>query len=106
MELGTHSNIELSGLHERSEIKKDCFEAYMVTYQICNWIKADVHMGDGFMGSGPLPFLQIDQIVPSVLPWSSRLASIIFWIVFLKTNKVDCMFLSCHLRFLKWIHTL
>ena len=74
MESGTHSNIELSELHEVNEIKKDCFEVYIVTYQICNWIKADVHIGDGSMRSGPLPFLQIDQIVPPILLWSSRLA--------------------------------
>ena len=36
MESGTHSNIELSELHEVNEIKKDCFEVYIVTYQICN----------------------------------------------------------------------
>ena len=34
-----------SSLHELSEIKKNCYKAYIVTYQIGDWIKAGVHLG-------------------------------------------------------------
>ena len=45
-----------SSLHELSEIKKGCYKACMVTYQISDWIKVGVHLGEGSTGSEPLPF--------------------------------------------------
>ena len=37
----------------------------MVTYQISDLINAGVHLGEGSMGFGTLPFFQTDEIVPS-----------------------------------------
>ena len=58
-------------LHELSENKKDCYKACVVTYQIGDRIKAGVHLEERSMesmhlGFGLLPFLQTDQIVPSI----------------------------------------
>ena len=54
------------------KIKKDCYKAYMATYQIGDWIKVGVYLGQESMGSGPLPLLQTDQIVPSILVSSKQ----------------------------------
>ena len=53
--------------HERdqSKSKKYCYKSCMLTYQTGDWIKAGVHLGEGYMGCAPLPFFQTDQNVPS-----------------------------------------
>ena len=56
-----------SSLYELKEIKKDCYKAYMFTYQIGDWIKVSVHRGEVSMDSRPLPLFQIVQTVPSVI---------------------------------------
>ena len=54
-------------LHELSEIKKDCYKTYMVTYQLGNWTEASVHLKEEFMGYGPLHFFHTDQTVHLIL---------------------------------------
>ena len=49
-----------SSLHETSEIRKDCYKAYMVTYQIGDRIKVGVLLWKESMGSGPLLFFLTD----------------------------------------------
>ena len=39
----------------------------MATYQLGDIIKASVHLGEGFMGSGRLPFFQTGHTVPLML---------------------------------------
>ena len=62
--------MEFTSLYELSETKKDCYKTYMVTYQTGDWIKAIVHLREGFMESGPLAFFQTGQIVSLILAWS------------------------------------
>ena len=45
--------MEFTSLYELSETKKDCYKTYMVTYQTGDWIKAIVHLREGFMESCP-----------------------------------------------------
>ena len=64
----SHELIQTSSwLYELKKIKKDCDKTYMVTYQVGDLIKVGLHLKEGFMGSGPLPFFQNDQIVSSIL---------------------------------------
>ena len=65
MELQTDSN--RASLNELSEIKKGCYKTYMVTYQPFDWIKAGAQLREEFMRCTPLPFIQTDQISPSIL---------------------------------------
>ena len=53
-------------LHVLNENKKGCCKACMVTYQIGDWIKAGVPLGEGSVGFGPLSFFQADQSVSSL----------------------------------------
>ena len=66
-----------SSLHELSEIKKDCYKACIHTYQIGDGIKAGagVHLRESSVGSGPQPFFQTDQTVPSILESSNAIKS-------------------------------
>ena len=64
MESQTHSNIEFNIWTSKN--KKDCYNAYMVSYHIGGWTKAGVDLGKGSMGFGPLLFFKIDQIVLSI----------------------------------------
>ena len=59
MQSRTNSKMELTTAWT-SEIRKYCCKAYMVTYQLNDWIKAGVRLGEG-------SFFQIDQIVTSIL---------------------------------------
>ena len=45
-----------TSIHELSEIKKDRYKTYMVTYQLGNLIKTGVHQGSSSFRSGSLPF--------------------------------------------------
>ena len=55
IETWSHEPIQTwSSLHELTENKKDCHKVCMVTYQINDWIKAGVHLGEGTKRAGPL----------------------------------------------------
>ena len=64
MESRTRSNMNFTTL--LSENKNVCYKACMATYQIGHCIKAGVHLVEGSIGIGSLPFFQTDQIVPSI----------------------------------------
>ena len=61
-----------TSLPELNEIKKGCYKTYMVTYPLGYLIKAGGHLREEFMGSGPLPFFQTDQILPLILVSSKQ----------------------------------
>ena len=56
----------MKSLHELRENKNNCNKACMLIYQTCDSIKESVHLGEGYLGFGPLPFFQTDQTVPLI----------------------------------------
>ena len=51
-----------SSLDELSEIKKDCYKIYMVSYQLGDSVKASFHLREGLWGLDPCPSSRLTKL--------------------------------------------
>ena len=73
-----------SSRHELSEIKKDCYKTYMVTYQLGDWTKAGVHLREGLWDLDPWvsSLSRLTKLCSQYLyQTSTSQYIIIFWII-------------------------
>ena len=81
MGLQTDSNMEFTTW---TKWKKDCYKTYVVTYQLGDWTKAGVHLGEGLWDLDPWvsSLSRLTKLCSQYLYQTSKSQYIIiFWII-------------------------